>query len=176
MIFVVTGPESSGKTTLCEALAKQLNWPKLPELAREFLQSRQEADDGNSLRYRPSDLLSLLAQQQEMEAGLAADEHCILDTDLLTLLIWWQEKYGPAPAPFQRAWANQRPRHYLLCEPDLPWEADPMRENPHDRQRLMQWYKHELTQRHCAFSVCSGLGESRLKGALSRVRQVVGKA
>ena len=174
MIFVVTGPESSGKSTLAQALAERLNWPVFPELARVYLQAREE-EGGLSYRYRPSDLLDMAAQQQALEANLPRDGHCILDTDLLTLLIWWQEKYGPAPNFLQQAWARQMPRHYLLCEPDLPWEPDPMRENPHDRQRLWQWYEHELLQRGCSFSVCSGLGPDRLESALTATRQALSR-
>jgi nicotinamide riboside kinase len=172
MIFVITGPESSGKSTLSQELAERLNWPMFPELARAYLQARQE-EGGQSYRYRPSDLLILTAQQQMIEASLPREGHCILDTDLLTLLVWWQEKYGPVPSIIQQGWLAQMPRHYLLCKPDLPWEPDPLRENPHDRQRLWQWYKHELEQRHCSFSVCSGLGPTRLDSALTGIRQAL---
>jgi nicotinamide riboside kinase len=172
MIFVVTGPESSGKSTLSRRLAAHFNWPMFPELARAYLQAREE-EGGRGYRYRPSDLLVLAAQQQTLEVNLPRDGHCVLDTDLLTLLIWWQEKYGPAPRIIQQGWAKQMPRHYLLCKPDLPWEPDPMRENPHDRQRLWQWYEHELVQRHCSFSVCSGFGPDRLECALTGIRQAL---
>jgi nicotinamide riboside kinase len=172
VIFVVTGPESSGKSTLTKALADRLDWPMFPELARAYLQDRAEVD-GQSY-YRPSDLLTLAAQQQALEETWTFDEHWVLDTDLLTLLIWWQEKYGPAPEAFQLGWAKQARRHYLLCEPDLPWVADPLRENPHDRQRLLQCYRQELIQRNCSFSICSGIGPSRLEGALAAIGQIVG--
>ena len=169
MIFVVTGPESSGKTTLSLELSKHLGWPQFPELAREYFSARQAAE---VYRYQPSDLLNLLELQQQLEVSLPPDKPCILDTDALTLLIWWQEKYGPAPLSFQRAWAKQIPRYYLLCEPDLPWEPDDMRENPLDRPRLMGWYRQELAQRNCDFSICSGLGPSRLQSALASIKQV----
>ncbi len=172
MIFVVTGPESSGKSTLAQALADHLNWPMFPELARRYLQARGNKGDSD-YRYRPSDLLTLVIQQQQLEAALPSDAHCILDTDLLTLLIWWQEKYGPTPAAFQEAWIKQAPRHYLLCEPDIPWEPDPLRENPSDRVRLLRLHRHELNQRQCAFSVCSGLGSTRLDGGLALIHQAL---
>jgi nicotinamide riboside kinase len=156
MIFVVTGPESSGKSTLAQALADHLNWPMFPELARSYLQARGDKADSD-YRYRPSDLLTLVIQQQQLEAALPSDAHCILDTDLLTLLIWWQEKYGPTPAAFQEAWIKQAPRHYLLCEP----------------VRLLRLHRHELNQRQCAFSVCSGLGSTRLDGGLALIHQAL---
>ncbi len=57
MIFVVTGPESSGKTTLSLELSKHLGWPQFPELARGYFSARQAA---GVYRYQPSDLLNLL--------------------------------------------------------------------------------------------------------------------
>ena len=35
-------------------------------------------------------------------------------------------------------------RFYLLCKPDIPWESDPLRENPNDRIKLFDIYKMEL--------------------------------
>ncbi len=166
MIVVFTGPESTGKSTLSQALADHTRWPLFPELARGLLESRT-SDHGP--RYWPRDLLWLLSQQQDLERNLPEASHCILDTDLLTLLIWWQEKYGPAPEVFQRAWQDQAPRHYVLCEADLPWEADPLRENPHDRGQLFELYQHELIQRRCSFSVCSGDGQQRLESVLRQI-------
>jgi hypothetical protein len=33
---------------------------------------------------------------------------------------------------------------YLLCYPDLPWEPDPVRENPTIREYLFDWYEREV--------------------------------
>ena len=134
MLIVVTGPESSGKTTLVEALAQHLNAPRVAEAARRYLQGR--------VGYQPSDLLQIARQQQAAEGSVlgCAPNVAIADTDLQVVYIWWQERFGPAPAMLHEAYARQSPRHYLLCKPDLPWEADPLRENPEDRERLWQIY------------------------------------
>jgi hypothetical protein len=51
-----------------------------------------------------------------LEAPVDETEHCILDTDLLTLTIWWQEKYGPVPALFNEAWSSQLPRFTCFAD------------------------------------------------------------
>ena len=92
MIWVFTGPESSGKTTLAQALSERLHWPVLTELARGYLTQRATDTAQEPYRYRPSDLIALVRAQQVLEAPVDETEDCILDTDLLTLTIWWQEK------------------------------------------------------------------------------------
>ena len=173
MIWVLTGPESSGKTTLAQALSAQLGWPVLPELARGYLTERAVDTAQASYRYRPSDLMALVKAQSHLEDRTRTGEHCILDTDLLTLTIWWQEKYGPVPALFNEAWLSQSPRRYLLCRPDLPWEQDPLRENPNDRNRLFGLYEQQLRRRGCQYAVCDGAGPSRAEHALAIIRQAL---
>jgi nicotinamide riboside kinase len=171
MIWVLTGPESSGKTTLAQALSERLRWPVLPELARGYLTQRAMDTGQEPYRYRPSDLIALVRAQQVLEAPVDETEHCILDTDLLTLTTWWQEKYGPVPALFNEAWSSQLPRFHLLCRPDLPWEMDPLRENPQDRERLFGLYEQQLRRRGCQYAICDGAGTSRAENALAIIRQ-----
>ena len=159
MIIVITGPESCGKTQLAEQLSAELSLPVIHENARSYIQSI-----ASNPHYKPSDLVELLKLQLILEEG--ADNR-ILDTDLLTLIIWWREKYGPVPAIFQAAMRSQSPRHYLLCAPDIAWQPDPLRENPSDRERLFELYQHELELRNLPFDVVCGIGQSRLDCALT---------
>ncbi|MCR9258107.1 MAG: ATP-binding protein [Pseudomonadaceae bacterium] len=170
MLFVVTGTESSGKTSLVEALAKHLKAPGVTETSRVYLQGR--------VGYQPSDLLQIAQQQQAAEGAVLASAPtlAIADTDLQVVYIWWQERFGPAPEVLQEAYAQQSPRHYLLCKPDLPWEADPLRENPADRERLWEVYRQDLSARQLAFSIIEGVGQQRLDNALRAIRQVLSGA
>ena len=173
MILVLTGPESSGKTTLARVLSEHLQWPVLPELARDYLTQRAIDTEQHPYRYRPSDLVALVQSQQSQEAQVRKAGHCIFDTDLLTLTLWWQEKYGPVPALFNEAWLSQSPRFYLLCRPDLPWEMDPLRENPKDRERLFEVYERQLQRRGCQYEVCDGTGNARAENALAIIKHIV---
>jgi len=168
VIWVLTGSECSGKTSLAQQLHTYLGWPLVPELARGYLNERY-AKSGN-YRYRPSDLLALAAMQERTEAQLGTD--AILDTDLLTLIIWWQEKYGPVPRAYPTQWQRQIPRRYLLCRPDIPWQHDPQRENSTDRDRLFARYQLELSKRQCHFTVCHGTEHERLEQALAAIQNL----
>ena len=173
MIWVLTGPESCGKTTLAQTLSKRLGWPVLPELARGYLTQRAIDTAQEAYRYRPSDLIALVQAQKDLENRTRAGDHCIADTDLLTLTIWWQEKYGPVPALFNEAWLGQAPRFYLLCRPDLPWETDPLRENQHDRERLFGLYEQQLRRRGCRYEMCDGSGSARAENALAVIKRTL---
>lgn len=160
MKIVLTGPECSGKTTLATQLAEHYGVSIAPEPARGHLQPEQV--------YQPSDLLQLAAAQCHLEINVRAELQ-ILDTDLQNIYLWWQEKFGPAPTTLQRCYAkysSQRDRIYLLCRPDIPWEFDPLRENPRDRDRLYQLYLDDLTARGLAYGVIEGQGARRLDCAL----------
>ena len=170
MILVLTGPECSGKSSLAAQLHAHLNWPLLPELARAYLDGRH-AQSG-IYRYRPSDLLNLASMQRQAEALKCNKDDAILDTDLLTLIVWWQEKFGPVPRQLSSQWQCQATRRYLLCKPDMPWQPDPQRENPSDRDRLYAHYEAELSNRGCKYSICEGNEQARLAQALTAIKSV----
>ena len=168
MILVLTGPECSGKSSLAAQLHAHLDWPLLPELARAYLDGRH-AQSG-IYRYRPSDLLNLASMQRQAEALKCNKDDAILDTDLLTLIVWWQEKFGPVPRQLSSQWQCQATRRYLLCKPDMPWQPDPQRENPSDRDRLYAHYEAELSNRGCKYSICEGNEQARLAQALTAIK------
>ena len=121
--IVITGPESSGKTTLTKALAKELNMGYTEEYAREYL--------NNNSNYSQKDLL-LIAQGQLLEEKANLNPTAIHDTDLITIKIWSEYKYNYCDPWIINQIEQQKSenRLYLLCKPDIIWEIDPLRENP----------------------------------------------
>jgi nicotinamide riboside kinase len=169
MLFVLTGPESAGKSTLTQALAEHFAAPWVAEFARQYLHDHLQV----SATYQPSDLLHIAGQQQSAERDLDdATPFAFADTDLQVIYIWWQERFGPVPRVLSQAYARQSPRHYLLCEPDVAWTPDPLRENPVDRTRLFQAYEADLQRRGLAYSIVRGDGQARLDYALEAVLNV----
>ena len=145
--IIITGPESSGKTTLCKALSKHFNLPFSKEYAREYL-------DKLDRDYIKDDLLSIA--QGQLESELSSQ---LLDTDLITIKIWSEYKYGKCDKWIldQIEKEKKEKRFYLLCSPDIPWQADKQRENPNDRVELFEIYKKELeVLRHDYFIVEGG--------------------
>lgn len=132
--IIVTGSESSGKTTLCKALSKHFNLPFSKEFAREYL-------DVLNRDYNQGDLLKIAKGQLKSEQNTQ-----LLDTDLITLKIWSNYKYGNCNKWILEQIEKQKfeKRFYLLCKSDIPWESDPLRENSNDREELFGIYKKEL--------------------------------
>lgn len=165
--IVITGPESSGKTTLVNQLALYFDTIPVPEFARHYI-------DGLSRPYEYDDLEKIAKLQIEMENqhSLMSPPLLICDTDLITIKIWSEVKYGRCSEWIQESIKNRNYDHYLLCEPDLPWEFDEQREHPKGRDELFQLYKKELEKLGKSFSIINGLGEKRLETAVDVVNNL----
>jgi len=161
MIVSIVGPESSGKTSLAEAISVHCRAPWLPEYAREFLEGRPD--------YTEQDLEEIAREQASREVAIIEENPrlVILDTDLVVIAIWWREVFGHVPDWVVDHLDSQAPRHYLLARPDLPWKADPLRVSPHDRERLFGLYRQLLDEKGFSTTEISGQGESRVEQALS---------
>jgi nicotinamide riboside kinase len=160
-ILCLTGPESTGKTTLAEALAAHFRVPLVEEVARGYLAGRSD--------YSPADVLEIARLQMAAEArSLAQSEGLVVcDTDLLVIQVWWEERYGELPAELTVGLAERSERHYLLMKPDLAWSADPLRENPDDRDRLFARYRALLAEDRFSWTEVGGEGAARLAEALA---------
>lgn len=163
---VVTGPECTGKSTLSEALAAHYGIPWVPEMARPYL-------DSLGRPYGEADLLSIAELQLRTEEERAKGKGgkppraIICDTDLITIRIWGEEKFGRSD-PWIIEQTESRPYDlWLLCRPDIPWEFDPQRENPHDRDRLFAVYEEMLRTLGKRYAIIEGGMAARL--ASSRI-------
>jgi nicotinamide riboside kinase len=129
-----TGPESSGKTTLANWVAESLGLKLSPEYAREHLQIHETYTQ---------ETLDIMAQTQFDRNNSAH----VCDTEMLVFAVWSVEKYGNVSPLIQHLLFNQTIQHYFLCSPDIPWEYDPLRENPYDREQLFKKY-HVLLEKY----------------------------
>lgn len=162
---VITGPESSGKTTLALDLSAHFDAPWVPEQARPYLEARQGL-------YGEADLLRIAHAQLEAEDMHTGTDLLICDTDLITIRIWGEEKFGRSDPWIVRATEQRTYDHWLLCSPDIPWEPDPLRENPHDRERLFEVHRDLLTRLGLPFTVISGDPDERLRAAVTAVMRL----
>lgn len=155
MRIAVTGPESSGKSYLVEKIGKEFDLAPVPEYAREYLGSLDRP-------YALSDLIEIAEGQLALEAKLGEGRKGVVaDTDLTVIKIWAEDKFKNVPLILELAWEAQQYDHYLLCKPDIPWEADPLRENPKDRDRLFGMYENYLKAKGLPFTIVHGSEEGR---------------
>lgn len=175
--IVVTGPESSGKTTLATALAAALHTRCVPEFARTYLTHLGRP-------YERNDLKNIYLGQVAWEVWYAQQlshqttlQPLVCDTDWTVIHVWEQYKFGSSDpqSPTSRPPFSilHSPFLYLLCSPDIPWQPDPLREHPGEREVLFGMYEkllHDIKARHV---VVSGSPERRLQIALAAVEEVM---
>lgn len=160
--IVLTGPESSGKTTLAQQLAAHLEAPLVPEFARAYLFAWQKPYDMADLRYLQSG-----QQAWEQFYQTQANKWLILDTDWTVYRIWL-DHFSPGSNLLlpSTPWSLS-----FLCSPDIPWEYDPLREHPTERNALFEEYKVLLEGTGWPFQVLTGSPEERLEQAMQTIQQ-----
>ncbi|MFD2246119.1 AAA family ATPase [Pontibacter ruber] len=156
--IAITGPESTGKSTVAEKLARHYDTVWVPEYARTYI--------GNLGRTYTLEDIEAIARGQvalEQELKSKADKLYFADTDMLVLKIWSEHAFGHVPAYILEKLKQQDYNLYLLMGVDLPWEPDPQREHPHMRQFFYDWYKRELEAMGAPFVEVSGQQDARFE-------------
>lgn len=165
--IVVTGPESTGKSTLCEQLAKKYNTNWVPEYAREYLLKLGRP-------YNYDDLLIIARGQLAQEDRITASSKSpllFIDTDMYVMKVWCEYVFGKCHSFILDEIVKRKYDVYLLCNTDLPWVADELREYPdlESRERLYHMYKDLMINQSAPWFDISGNYEERLRKALSVV-------
>lgn len=168
---VVTGSESTGKTTLAAALAQALRTAWVPEYSRAYAQRVQRALTVHDVApIAHGQLRAMRTAEGEWRTRFAARGDApplILDTDLVSTVVYARHYYGSCPAWIEEAARTNRGDLYLLCLPDLPWEADGVRDQPMAREQLHARFVETLEAFGCIVAPVSGAGEARRSRALA---------
>ncbi len=164
--IVITGPESAGKSTLAKELASYYNTPYVEEFSRNYLTNLGRA-------YVQQDLVEIAKGQIELEDNAAGrdDKLFICDTSLEVLKIWSEFKYGNCDPYIINQFINRLPDLYLLMAPDLPWQPDPLRENPDNRDELYELYKNELISSNIPYYEIFGNRKQRFELAKEAIEK-----
>ncbi|QNE40596.1 ATP-binding protein [Hymenobacter sp. NBH84] len=166
----LTGPESTGKSTLSRLLAAHYGTAHAPEYARAYLDQRGPAYTLPDLEAIARGQLAAEAQATA-EAAAAGKPVVFFDTDLLVIKIWAEHAFGQCPT-WITDHLHQHPHDLtLLLDVDLPWEPDPLREHPDPAQRqyFYEWYRRELQGIPSQFVEVGGPPTERLARAVAAV-------
>jgi NadR type nicotinamide-nucleotide adenylyltransferase len=152
----VLGAESSGKSTLCEALARRYETLWVPEYLREFV-------DTNGRVPFEADQFGIARTQREREDAAAARANRVLfcdTTPLMTALysrVYWGRVDAGLAALVEGHVYSLNYALTLVTAPDTPWVPDGlMRESEEVRERVYALVVNELDARGIPFVLVQG--------------------
>ena len=160
--IAIVGPESTGKSTISSALAKHYQTVWVPEYARYYC-------EGLTAPCTMQDELNMFYGQVALEKAMevvATNNLLICDTTFLTVKIWSDAFFGETPQIVLDALPQNPYDFYVLLDIDLPWEDDPLRDFPNQREHFMEIWHNELTALGANYRVVAGIGEERFKNAV----------
>ncbi len=162
--IAIVGPESTGKSTLSQQLAKHYRVPWVPEYARYYcaaLTSDCTLQDEINMFHGQVAL-------EESVLATAETDFIICDTTFATVKIWSDEMLGETPQIVLDALVERPYDIYLLLDIDLPWQEDPLRDFPHMREHFMAIWHRELKALNAEYVVISGI-EKRFQNAVQAI-------
>jgi NadR type nicotinamide-nucleotide adenylyltransferase len=182
--IVILGPESTGKSTLCKQLAEHFETAWCPEYAREFLLS-------NGKNYDFDDLLTIakgqLALEDEYSTAMEKNSLPLLedggsiplfiDTDMYVMKVWCEFVFEKCHPFILHEIIERKYDLYLLCNVDIPWVKDELREYPdlETRKKLYRNYKDIIINQQTPWVDISGGNDERLQKAITAVDELLNK-
>jgi len=166
--IAVVGPESTGKSTMANFLAQYLNTICVPEYSRYYCQNLNK-------QYTLQDEVNMYYGQIALEDALLPKTNngiLLCDTTILTVKIWSDYLFANTPSEVTEEIKTRKYDFYLLMDIDLPWEDDPLRDFPNEREHFMEIWKKELSTLQANYAVISGLGNQRLENGLKIVQKL----
>jgi NadR type nicotinamide-nucleotide adenylyltransferase len=183
---VIIGPESTGKSTLCEQLANYFHTTWCPEYAREYLLK-------HGMDYTYDDLLTIAKGQIDVEEksiqlaisnwqlakdlpGIKTTSYPVfIDTDMYVMKVWCEFVFGKCYPFILEEIKKRKYDLYLLCNVDLPWVKDELREYPdlERRMKLYNIYREILENQPVPWTDIRGDYKERLAAAITAVNKIL---
>jgi NadR type nicotinamide-nucleotide adenylyltransferase len=160
----LTGAESTGKSELARELARHFSAPHVPEYAREYA-----AMVARELSYM--DVMPIARGQMDLEERIVADARdlLILDTDLLSTVVYSRHHFGACPAIVEEAARSRLADLYLLLDIDVPWIPDPVRDCGDTRGTLHADFCRALEEFKAPFKLISGAWDERFRRSVDEI-------
>ena len=162
--IILTGPESTGKSTLTKQLSEYYKMPMISEIARHYVENLDRP-------YTQKDVIKISRLQINAEQKIIKQnpEMIFLDTDLIVTKVWLMHCYDICPT-FIDKYLREYPAHlHLLCYYDIDWEYDPVREQPDLRDYFYNKYLDEINFYKLNVEIIKGTGKERFENAVKAI-------
>jgi HTH-type transcriptional regulator, transcriptional repressor of NAD biosynthesis genes len=159
----LVGAESTGKTTLAEALAERWGSSWVPEVGRDYTLEKKAA--GTNDDWTTDDFIAIAERQQRLEDHRARRSGPVMacDTDALTTALWHERYQGHRSPVVDALAARRRYDLFVLCGTDVPWQADEIRiDGSSGRDHMQQQIRNELALRPEPVLEVTGSVEARI--------------
>jgi NadR type nicotinamide-nucleotide adenylyltransferase len=167
----VTGPESTGKTTLARRLADWSSAEWVAEASRLYAERKASELVASDVSPIAREHVTL-AGEAEARAGARGARLVVLDTDLLSTVVYARHYYGAAPRWVERVERERRADLYLLCDVDVPWVPDGVRDRPANRAEMLALFRGALARRHADVVLVRGSWDERWAIATAAVARL----
>ncbi|HXT15943.1 MAG TPA: ATP-binding protein [Gemmatimonadaceae bacterium] len=161
---VLTGSESTGKTTLAARLAEHYGAELVPEFVREFATRK-----GGAIDFADHGPIARGQMALEDEHIARATQLVVQDTDLLSTVVYCEHYFGRCPPWIVEAAKVRAPNLYLLCETDMEWVADGVRDRGHMREEMQELFRRAVVASGVPFVGISGDAEKRFARATAAI-------
>lgn len=160
------GAESTGKSTMAIKMATHYKTEYVPEAARDVLQSNE---------FGEKEIIKIghLQHQLIQEKLKSANKFLFCDTDAITTAIYSQQYLGMVPPRIHELEKETTYDHYFLLDIDIPWVADPLRDQGHRRKEMMEIFEQELTKRNIVYTIISGDYQEREQRVIDCIDEMV---
>ena len=161
---VITGSESTGKTTIGQQLAEHYHAGFVPEFVRDYA-----ARKGGEIDFADHGPIARGQIALEDEYVARGGRLLVQDTDLLSTVVYCGHYFGRCPAWIERTARDRRPDLYLLMEIDVPWIPDPVRDRGHLRDEMQQLFRDAVRASGAPYEIIEGDWPARLERAVRAI-------
>jgi NadR type nicotinamide-nucleotide adenylyltransferase len=165
--IAIIGPESTGKSELAKKLAEYFNGDWVPEYAREYIENLKTS-------YNYDDVCTIARKQidEQLEySNNLMQGFVFFDTELIITKVWFEYCFSKVPDFLVQHMNHNFFDLYLLCNYDLDWLPDAVREHGEDRSYFFELYKNEIEKTGQPFDIISGKGTKRLENAITVINK-----
>jgi HTH-type transcriptional repressor of NAD biosynthesis genes len=185
--FIFVGPESTGKTTLCQILSQKYSTPWVKEACRTMAEEKindinPNIDASNiNFNFTLDDFIMMANRQnfEEKELEKMAKNILICDNDSFAISIWCERYLGKYYEEIYDIYKNavnlnNDDKIYILTKPNVPFVQDGLRDGEHIRDWMFDRFCEELKNKNMKYHIIDNSNyNKRLEKAIEIIERYI---